>query len=129
MNNVKLNIAYWLVLGLLTIGMLFSAVPSVLKLKFAVEHFCTILELPEYLLVFTGVLKLAGLVALYVPGFPKFKEWVFAGFAFDLAGAWYCNFIALNSFMATVPIMVYMIILAALYFLHGRRLEGVGYRT
>ena len=121
MNNMKVKIAYWLVLILLTIGMLLSAVPSVLKLPYAVEHFCNILKLPEYLLVFTGVLKLAGIAALYIPGYPKLKEWVFAGFAFDLVGAWYCNFIALNSFMAAFPVLLYLVVLAALYYLHNRR--------
>ena len=122
MNSTKLNVTYWLVLGVLTIGILLSAVPSVLKLPYAVEHFCTILQLPEYLLAFTGAFKLAGIIALYVPGFPKLKEWVFAGFSFDLVGAWYCNYVALNSFMATVPILLYMLLLVALYFLHNRRL-------
>lgn len=121
MKNTKLNIAYRLVLGVLTIGMLLSAVPSVLKLPYAVEHFCTILKLPEYLLAFTGFLKLAGISALYVPGFPKLKEWVFAGLSFDLVGAWYCNYIALDSFMAAMPILAYMLVLAALYLLHNRR--------
>jgi hypothetical protein len=120
MTNRNFKIAYWCVLVFLSIGMLLSAVPSVLKLPYAVEHFCNVLKLPEYLLVFTGALKIFGLVALYIPGFPKIKEWVFAGFAFDLIGAWYCNFIALNSFAASIPILVYMMVLVALYILYNK---------
>lgn len=120
MNRRKIKIAQNTVLILITIGMLFSAVPSVLKLPYAVEHFCNVLKLPEYLLVFTGALKLIGLVALYVPGYPKLKEWVFAGFAFDLLGAWYCNYSAMGSFVATIPIIIYIALLLLLYYLHSK---------
>lgn len=120
MSSKVTKITYWSVLVFITIGMLFSAVPSVLKLPYAVEHFCNILKLPEYLLVFTGLLKLAGLVALYIPGFYRLKEWVFAGFTFDLIGAWYCNFVSLDSFAATLPVLFYLIVLAFLYYLHNK---------
>lgn len=120
MKNKKLKIAYWGVLIFITIGMLFSAVPSVLKLPYAVEHFCNVLQLPEYLLVFTGIIKILGLVVLYIPRYPKLKEWVFAGFAFDLTGAWYCNFSSLHSFAATAPVLIYIAILFLLYYLYNR---------
>lgn len=122
MNNKKLKIAYWSVLVLMTVGMLGSAVPSVLQLPYAVEHFVNVLHLPLYLLVFTGAIKLAGLVVLYIPGYPRLKEWVFAGFVFDLAGAWYCNFISMHSFAAALPVFMYMVVLLVLYGLH-RKLE------
>jgi hypothetical protein len=119
MENKKFKIAYWCVLMLFTVGMLLSAVPSVLKLDYAVEHFVNILKLPEYLLPFTAWLKILGLVPLFIPVSQKFKEWAFAGFAFDLAGAWYCNFRAL-SFAAAMPIVIYMVVLLALYYLYIR---------
>ncbi len=120
MKSKKIKITYRIILVLLTIGMLFSAVPSVLKLPYAVEHFTNVLKLPEYLLVFTGILKLAGLVALYLPNFTKLKEWVFAGFTFDLLGAWYCNVVAVNSFSAGIPVLIYLALLFILYYLHGK---------
>jgi hypothetical protein len=120
MNTKKLTIAYWSVLIFMTIGMLFSAIPSVLKLPYAVEHFCNVLKLPEYLLVFTGAIKLIGLIVLYIPGYPRLKEWVFAGFIFDITGAWYCNFTAMNSFRATIPVLFYMALLLVLYYLYHK---------
>jgi hypothetical protein len=120
MKSNRIKIAYRIILVFLTIGMLFSAVPSVLKLPFAVAHFTNVLKLPEYLLVFTGILKLAGLVALYLPNLTKLKEWVFAGFTFDLLGAWYCNVVAINSFSAGIPVIIYMALILVLYYLHGR---------
>lgn len=119
MENRKFRIAYWCVLLLFTVGILFSAVPSVLKLDYAVAHFVNILQLPEYLLPFTGWLKILGLVPLFLPIWNKLTEWAFAGFAFDLLGGWYCNFSALN-FVNAMPIALYMIVLVALYFLYTK---------
>ena len=42
---------------------------------------------PVYLFTMLGVWKLLGVIALLVPGFPRLKEWAYAGFFFDLTGA------------------------------------------
>ena len=42
---------------------------------------------PLYLLTILGVWKLLGVIALLVPGFPRLKEWAYAGFFVDLTGA------------------------------------------
>jgi hypothetical protein len=120
MSTRKLRIVYWVVLILLTIGMLASTLPSVLQLPYAVAHFRDVLGLPEYLLVFTGAIKLVGLVALYIPHRPQLRQWVYAGFTFDLIGAWYCNFISLHSFLAALPILVFLALLILLIYLNGR---------
>jgi len=119
MENKKFKIAYWCVLSLFTVGMLLSAVPSVLKLDFAVEHFVNVLKLPEYLLPFTGWLKILGLVPLFILVSKKITEWAFAGFAFDLIGGWYCNFSALT-FGEAMPVAIYMVVLSALYLLYTK---------
>lgn len=119
MENKKFRIVYWCVLLLFTVGMLLSAVPSVLKLDYAVEHFVNVLKLPEYLLPFTGWLKILGLVPLFIPILSKITEWAFAGFAFDLIGGWYCNFSALN-FNDAMPVVLYMVVLGALYYLYTK---------
>jgi hypothetical protein len=45
------------------------------------------IRIPAYLLTILGVWKLLGVIALLVPGFPRLKEWAYAGFFFDLTGA------------------------------------------
>lgn len=121
MKKNKINIAYWITLVILSIGILFSAIPSVLKLPYAVEYFTNVLKLPEYLLFFTGIIKLLGLVVLYIPGFSRLKEWVFAGFTFNLVGAWYCNVVALHSYAAGMPVVIYLMIVFLLYYLYERK--------
>jgi len=42
---------------------------------------------PLYFASILGFWKLAGAVAIVVPGFPRVKEWAYAGFFFDLTAA------------------------------------------
>lgn len=42
---------------------------------------------PVYLLTILGVWRLLGAVALLVPGFPRLKEWAYAGTFIELTGA------------------------------------------
>jgi hypothetical protein len=39
------------------------------------------------LVLILGLWKVLGAVAVLVPGFPRLKEWAYAGFFFDLTGA------------------------------------------
>jgi uncharacterized membrane protein YphA (DoxX/SURF4 family) len=42
---------------------------------------------PPYLLYILGVWKILGAVVAVAPGLPRLKEWVYAGFCFELTGA------------------------------------------
>ena len=44
---------------------------------------------PTYFILFTGVAKVLGIIAILIPGFPRIKEWAYAGLMFDLIGAIY----------------------------------------
>jgi uncharacterized membrane protein YphA (DoxX/SURF4 family) len=41
---------------------------------------------PIYFANILGFWKLAGAIAIVIPGFPLLKEWAYAGFFFDLSG-------------------------------------------
>jgi hypothetical protein len=49
---------------------------------------------PQQLRVILGVAKLAGAIALLVPGFPTLKEWAYAGFAFAWISAFVAHYLA-----------------------------------
>ena len=57
----------------------------------AVEFFKT-MNMPAYLISFFSIAKLLGVIAILVPGYPRLKEWAYAGLTFDLIGAVYCNY-------------------------------------
>lgn len=42
---------------------------------------------PLYFLTLLGVWKILGAIAIVAPGFPRLKEWAYAGMVFDLSSA------------------------------------------
>jgi hypothetical protein len=86
----KTKIIYWTLTGLmgaaLGVGSVFDAVSA----PEAVAH-VTRLGYPQYLVPFLGVAKLAAIVAILIPGFPRLKEWAYAGLVIDLVGALYSH--------------------------------------
>lgn len=84
----KNKIIFWVATILFAGFMIFSSVGSVLMDEQAVS-FMTALGYPHYFIPFIGIAKLLGVAAILIPGFPRIKEWAYAGLAFDLAGAIY----------------------------------------
>lgn len=85
----KTKIAYWIFTGLLVASMLISSIPSILRLPSSVAMISTLLGYPAYIVPFLGVAKLLAAVVILIPGFPRVKEWAYAGITFDLVGATY----------------------------------------
>jgi uncharacterized membrane protein YphA (DoxX/SURF4 family) len=46
-----------------------------------------VLGYPPYLLTILGTWKILGSIAIVIPGFPRLKEWVYAGIFFGMTGA------------------------------------------
>jgi hypothetical protein len=57
-----------------------------------VRNVFAVLQLPLYFLTILGIAKIFALVAFLVPGFPRLKEWTYAGLFFVYAGAAACHF-------------------------------------
>lgn len=85
----RITILYWTFTGLFAAFMLLSAIPDILVLPLAKQGFAS-MGMPDYLVPFIGWAKLLGVIALLVPGFPRVREWAYAGLFIDLAGAIYC---------------------------------------
>jgi len=84
----RTKIFYWIFTSLFALMMIGSSIPDIFSMKDAVEGFARI-GMPAYLLPFLGVAKTLGVIALFVPGFPRLREWAYAGLIFDLIGATY----------------------------------------
>jgi len=76
---------YWLATGLFCLQMSFTAYAQ-LRLPQVAEAF-THLGFPGYFRVELSLAKLLGVVLLLAPAPARVKEWVYAGFAIDLASA------------------------------------------
>lgn len=82
----KRNITYWVSTGLVAAAMLSGGVADVVGPAPVVEGM-THLGYPGYFALILGVWKVLGGVAVLAPGFPRLKEWAYAGIVFDLSGA------------------------------------------
>jgi len=116
------RIMYWILTGLLAAGMVLGAIPDVISHPEAVKMIHDILHYPVYFVPFTGVAKLLGVIAILVPGFPRLKEWAYAGFTFDLTGAIYSS-IAVGEPAARWAIIFigYILVFGSYYFYHRKR--------
>ncbi|MBZ0099846.1 MAG: DoxX family protein [Taibaiella sp.] len=82
----KLKIIYWVFTAPFVAFMLFSAIPDILVTEEA-HKFMTGLGYNDTVTRFLGIAKTLGCIAIVVPGFPRLKEWAYAGLFFDLLGA------------------------------------------
>ncbi len=77
----KTKTIYWIFTGLFAGIMMLSAIPDIIKVPDAVQMVSTHLGYPVYFLPFIGVAKLLGAIAILIPGYPRIKEWAYAGLA------------------------------------------------
>ena len=118
----KTKIAYWIFTGLFLFFMLGSAIPDILVMPEAVRGFKEI-GMPAYLIPFLGWAKLFGVVAILIPGFPRLKEWAYAGLFIDLAGATYSVSSSGKSIVNWSPMLVIIGIGIGSYIYYHKRLR------
>jgi len=81
-----MKILYWVVTGLLALMLAASGFVHLTHQPFAVGPMKT-LGYPEYMMTILGTAKLLAAITLLIPGFPRLKEWAYAGCTFLLIGA------------------------------------------
>ncbi|MEQ1571851.1 MAG: DoxX family protein [Myxococcota bacterium] len=80
------TIGFWIVTGLFAVALTGSGLAD-LVVADAIREAMGHLGYPEYFARILGFWKVAGVIAILVPGFPLVKEWAYAGFFFALTGA------------------------------------------
>jgi hypothetical protein len=116
----KINIFYWICTGLLIpaigIGSLFGIIPN----EDSVKVFSS-LGYPAYIIPFLSIAKLLGLIVIFIPKFPRLKEWAYAGIAFDITGAIY-SILAVGNPVTHIlfPVLALFFLLGS-YFLYHKR--------
>ena len=79
-------IAYWVTTGIIALETAVGAVWDIMQIPY-VTAMMTQLGYPAYFLTILGVWKVFAVVALLAPGFPRIKEWTYAGLFFVYTGA------------------------------------------
>lgn len=117
----KIKMTYWIFTGLFSAFMLMASIPDILSVPQAIAIFKH-LGYPTYLLPFIGVAKLLGIVAVLVPGFPRIKEWAYAGLFFDLSGAIYSAIAVGDPVSGIAPAVIGLILLAGSYIFYHKKI-------
>lgn len=119
-----MRIAYWITTVLIGLLMGVSGIPDILKIPEAVTIFRH-LGYPEYLLPFIGVAKILGAIAILYPGFPRLKEWAYAGIVFDLIGAFYSHLSVGDPISSLAPPLVGLVLAFTSYILYRKRSDAL----
>lgn len=119
----KINIIYWIFTGLLLALMLWSAIGSFMDNPEGAKMMDQLGYKP-YVFHFLAVAKILGIIAILVPGFPRLKEWAYAGFAFDMIGATYSMYASGMEPAKWAPMFIFLAILACSYIFYHKRLKA-----
>jgi uncharacterized membrane protein YphA (DoxX/SURF4 family) len=120
----KINIIYWISTILICLVMGAGGVMDAMATPEAVKMVHDQLGYPVYFVPFIGVAKVLGTIAILAPGFPKLKEWAYAGFTFDLIGATYSGMAIGATVVQSLPMLAFFALLAVSYIYHHKRLAA-----
>ncbi len=81
------NIAYWTTTGFVAFFIGGGGVGQLWQFAVNPHGIVPVLRYPLYFFAILGFWKALGAIAILVPGFPRLKEWAYAGIFFDLTGA------------------------------------------
>lgn len=115
---MKLNkIIFYIATGLLTALMLFSVSMYLFNHEEVAQMF-TNFGYPTYIIYPYAVVKLLGLVALWVPSFKSIKEWAYAGFFFAFILAFFAHVMIGDG--EQIGALVAMVLLIVSYFFNKK---------
>jgi uncharacterized membrane protein YphA (DoxX/SURF4 family) len=125
MSKTTINIIYWTSTVLILGMMLFSAASSFMENPEGAKMMDAIGYRP-YVLHLLAIAKVLGVIAILTPGFPRLKEWAYAGFMFDLVGATYSFYASGFAFKDWAFMLVLIAVLACSYIFYHKRLALKG---
>jgi uncharacterized membrane protein YphA (DoxX/SURF4 family) len=103
------KITYWVSTGLLVALSLFAGFTYLSGSPQAVQGFAHV-GYPQQLRVLLGIAKLVGAITLIIPGFPKLKEWAYAGFTFAWISAFVAHYLAKDGPQAFMPLILLVLL-------------------
>ena len=65
---------------------------------------------PGYFSIIVGIWKIPGSIAILVPGFPRLKEWAYAGMFFNMTGAVASHIAVKDNFTIMIAPLIFSIL-------------------
>ncbi len=106
------TVLYWGSTGLIAAAGLLAAVTYLSGSQQAVEGFAHV-GYPQQLRVLLGIAKFLGAIALVIPGWPKLKEWAYAGFTFAWIAAPVAHYLAGDGAKALSPFVLLLLLIVS----------------
>ena len=103
------TVIYWISTCLLFAGSVLAAFAYLSGGPQAVEGFAHV-GYPQQLRIILGIAKLLGGITLVVPGWPKLKEWAYAGFTFTWIAAFVAHYLAKDGLTAFTPLVLLVLL-------------------
>lgn len=119
----RVNVYYWVFTLLVAVLMFSSGIPNMLSTADSQAMLHDHLGYPLYLSSFLGIAKVVGAIVLLLPFWPRLKEWVYAGFVFDLTGAVYSGLRVGDPLLIWLPVFIGLGLIALSYIFHHKRLR------
>lgn len=118
----KTNLIYWIFTGLVILLIGFGSIFDAIAAPEAVAYVMR-LGYPAYLIPFLGVAKILGIIAILIPGYPRVKEWAYAGLAFDLIGAAYSHIVFGDPAANWLPLFFGLFLIFGSYIYYHKKLK------
>lgn len=100
------SICYWIFTALTAFELALGAAWDLARTPDVVSV-VTELRYPLYILIIVGVWKALAVVAMLVPGFPRLKEWAYAGVFFEMTGAAASHAMRDNSLVTLIAPLIF----------------------
>lgn len=119
------KIIYRISTGLLALLVGTGSIADLFKVDAVKKSFIEI-GFPEYMLIFFGTVKLAGVLAILFKPAQWLKEWAYAGIIFYFAGASYIHLTLRDGFGKT-GVTLFILFLAVVSYMYSKKLPQVSY--
>ena len=108
------KIIYWVSTGFVALSGIMAAFAYLSGNPQAAEGFARV-GYPQQLRILLGIAKPLGAIALLIPGWPRLKEWAYAGFTFTWIAAVVAHYLAGERGTAIEPLILLAILFVSYF--------------
>ena len=108
------KVTYWITTALVALSGIMAAVAYLSANPQAVEGFARV-GYPQQLRILLGIAEPLGAIALVIPGWPRLKEWAYAGFTFAWMAAIVAHYLAGERGTAIEPVVLLAILFVSYF--------------